>query len=160
MKKFFIASLAVVIVLTVAITVVAHVGSPMRTAQLPRILYTEVFEQEGDIYFVYFWRNDCPRCAEFEPYVVEAFNQGVPVYVVDMNHRQNHHAWFRGGIDRDEDLGPNDAPNLRGVTNADELAIRFTPSLYRIEHGVITEQGIGVLEAVDLLNGYESKIEN
>ncbi|MCL1990113.1 MAG: thioredoxin family protein [Defluviitaleaceae bacterium] len=155
MKKLMVASLSVIVVLLAALVVVDQVGPPTRTAQLPRIFYTEAFDQEEDVYFVYFWRSNCPRCAEFQPYVVRAFNAGTPVFIVDMNNNNNQDAWYRRGEHRDDELIGR-AGDATGATHYSqiELTIEGTPTLVRIENGVLTDHVAGVSPAVQLLETF------
>lgn len=101
MKKVVI---ALVSIFTLLILGLLFFSQPSQTADLPQIYYTEIFEQEETEYLVYFWRDDCPRCTEFEPYVVEAFNRySLPLFVVDMQDDTNFSVWFEGGIHAEAD---------------------------------------------------------
>lgn len=62
------------------------------TKDLPMISYTETFNQDPSEYYVYFWQESCSYCVEFEPYLVDAANDGVPIYVVNMP--DNVEAWY------------------------------------------------------------------
>ncbi len=98
MKKSFLALcsalLAVFLLAGCATTTHAARGEAERTRDLPQISVSEAFEQEGDAYVVYFWRSACPFCQQFEPIVVGYWNEGLPVYVVNMD--QNPQAWYDG----------------------------------------------------------------
>ncbi len=69
-------------------------GDAAATRDLPQISVSEAFEQESDAYIVYFWRSACPFCQQFEPIVVDYWNAGLPVYVVNMD--RNPQAWYDG----------------------------------------------------------------
>ena len=154
MKKLVMLLVIFPVVAIAALLILDRVGEPGRTANLPRIVYTDIFDQEEDIYFVYFWRNDCPRCAEFEPSVVAAFNEGVPVYVVDMNNRTNSPVFYREGALRDDEL-PNQEMHGLSITDYSEIDVVGTPTVVRVENGVITDRVSGVPLAVALLDAFE-----
>lgn len=153
MKKLAITSGTVIAVLIAILVALDQLGPVNSTSGLPRIFYTETFEQEGDTYFVYFWRDNCERCAEFQPYVVRAFNDGVPVFVVDMNDPLNQEAWYAGGTYRDAELLGRAGDSLN-ATHYSQIEIEGTPTVVKIENGVLTERAAGVAPATQLLNTF------
>ena len=65
------------------------------TSTLPFIEYTETFEQDEEVYLVYFWQETCIFCTEFEPYIMDAVNNyNVPIFVVDLAEDVNNNAWY------------------------------------------------------------------
>lgn len=78
----------------------AERGAATATRQLPQIAVADALSQEHEAYAVYFWRSTCPFCQQFEPSVVAHWNDGLPVYVVDMD--RNREAWYdRSGYTED-----------------------------------------------------------
>jgi len=68
--------------------------SEARGIDLPVILYSEVFDQEPEEYFVYFWNADCPASQQFEPHAMEASVSGIPIFIVDMTDPANQSIWY------------------------------------------------------------------
>ena len=153
MKKGFVILISTVVILIATVVATAHVATPTRTANLPRILYNETFTQETDIYFVYFWRDNCSRCREFEPYLVQAFNDGFPVLIVDMNNHRNHNAWYGQGDYRDAEFA-NRSADMTGISHYHGIEIEGTPTVIRIEDGVVTHQISGFPNVLALINMY------
>lgn len=127
-----------------------------RTIDLPRIIYNQVFYQSEKIYFVYFWREDCPRCQEFEPYIVQAYNNDIPVFVVDMNNEVNQNVWYRRGEFRDEELLGRTG-NVTGISSYNdlEMSVEGTPTLIKIKNGFVVSHVSGVYNAITLLESFE-----
>jgi len=103
MKKFIVLLLGVILVGVIVpvflqfsgTSVSDVVGSAGRTGDLPFINYTETFDQDEEAYFVYFWQETCSFCMQFEPYLLEAFNDyDLPIYVVDLADASNQSAWY------------------------------------------------------------------
>lgn len=105
-------------------------------ADLPRILYHESFNQTEDEYFVYFWNEFCGACVQFDPDVVSAHNDGLPIYVVDMVSDENAGAWFQG-----EPGFNNQFPQ-----NGNEIEISWTPTILHFRNGVVVGYGAGISE--------------
>jgi len=141
MKKVIIALLGIIVVgIGVAVFLdVMDLGPMVRTAHLPRIDYTQTFEQEEEAYFVYFWQESCPACTEFEPAILEAFNDyEVPIYVVDMSDGANSSAWGEGQLD--------------GVSHYSDINVEGTPMLMLVRDGEVARHSLGVLGGEALLN--------
>jgi len=68
--------------------------SEARGIDLPVILYSEVFDQEPEEYFIYFWNASCPASQQFELYATSASEAGVPIFIVDMADPANESAWY------------------------------------------------------------------
>ena len=105
-------------------------------ADLPRILYTESFDQLEDEYFVYFWNATCPACQQFESDILSAYERGVIIYVVDMADDQNARAWFQG------ERGMN---NQR-PQNASEIEVSGTPSMLHFRNGEVVGYAVGITD--------------
>lgn len=105
-------------------------------ADLPRILYTESFDQAEDEYFVYFWNASCEACQTFESDILAAHEHGIPIYVVDMADNQNVGSWFQG---------------KRGMNNqrpqsASEIEVAGTPSMLHFRNGEVVGYAIGIAD--------------
>jgi len=143
-----------IILVLVAQLLTACVSSyPSRTIELPQIHYTETFSQDLDTYFVYFWRETCIRCQEFERDIVDAYNNGFPIFVVDMENEDNFDAWYQSGIFRDENFTELESQN-RTPSTYYEIEIVGTPTLILIQEGVLIEHRTGLDDARRLLAEY------
>ena len=101
---------------------------------LPRILYTESFDQAEDEYFVYFWNAACPACQQFDSDIVAAHEVGIAIYVVDMANDQNANVWFQG------ERGMNN----QHPQSASEIEISGTPSLLHFRNGEVVGYAVGI----------------
>jgi len=96
MKKILIALIAIIVV---AVGVSLFLPSSVRTTNdLEKISYTDTFTQDEEEYFVYFWMESCSFCKLFEPNILEAYRNDIPIFVVDMNRstpgNPNLPAWY------------------------------------------------------------------
>jgi len=103
MKKIFMMTLGAVLMVGLAgcnneenggttETTVPVIENP--TIDLPVIAYSEVFDQEPEEYFVFFWNATCPASQQFEPFALEASEAGVPIFIVDMADPANQGLWY------------------------------------------------------------------
>lgn len=150
-KMIFLTLIGLLTVALVACSTNSDNNEATQTSDLPRILYTEIFEQEGDAYFVYFWREGCERCAEFESYAVRAFNEGIPIFVVDMNDEHNAPAWYEEGIHAEADYTELPEQNLY-PSHYSEIEVVATPTLMLIRDHVVTQTVSGVSRGANLLD--------
>jgi len=81
MKKLIIGLVAVLVVGGVASILWP---SANRTSDLTFINYQDAFNQAPAEYFVYFYNTDCRFCQQLEPFLMEAYRAGVPIFVVDV----------------------------------------------------------------------------
>ena len=101
-------------------------GSP--TSQLPFIRYRNVAQQTDDTYLVYFWNETCPFCTQFEPFLMDAWeNHNMPIYVIDVTLAANTGATASSG---------------------------GTPAIWVIQRGEVIATGIGVSDSARLLEEF------
>ena len=101
-------------------------GAP--TSRLPFIRYRDVLRQTDDTYLVYFWNEACPFCTQFEPDLLNAWeNHNMPIYVIDVT--------------------------LAANTGALQSA-QGTPAIWVIQRCEVIATGIGVPDSVSLLEQF------
>lgn len=140
MKKLIVILSGILAVLIIGLVVYANLPASITgvrgAADLPRILYTESFDQADDEYFVYFWNAACPACQQFDSDILAAHELGIPIYVVDMANDQNAGAWFQG------ERGMN---NQR-PQSVSEIEISGTPSLLHFRNGEVVGYAVGIAD--------------
>ena len=69
-------------------------GDDFDAANLEQIEYSDVFDQNSEEYFVFFWQEGCPFVAEFGERLAAALESGASVFGVDMRYGDNSNAWY------------------------------------------------------------------
>jgi thiol-disulfide isomerase/thioredoxin len=133
-KNLLIGLGVLIAVLVVVVNLPDSITDVRGTSDLPRIFYTESFDQSDDEYFVYFWNANCPACQQFDSDIVAAHERGIPIYVVDMADDRNASAWFQG-----EPGANNQQPQ-----SASEIEVAGTPSLLRFVNGEVVGYATGI----------------
>ena len=131
MKKVLIILIAIIVI---AFGINLFLPNAVRTTgDLPKINYTETFNQDKPEYFVYFWQENCSFCKLFEPDILEAHRNGVPIFVVDIARTNvvNLGAWYDWDAHHEEhDVVIGNVINGQHVLNEGE-----DEALYPAEEG-------------------------
>jgi len=131
MKKILI---LLVVMVVVGIGASFLIPSVNGTTDLGHINYTETFDQDHSEYYVYFYQVDCQFCKEFEPHILEAYGDDVPIYVVDVERGKsslNDQAWYDWDLHhKTHDVVIGEIKDGQQIFNEDE-----SEDLYASEEG-------------------------
>lgn len=101
------------------------------------ILWSEIFEQALDSYFVYFYSLNCDHCENMKNEVIEICLKRDDVFLVKSSNQV---------------VLKNDVFYTIGVGNVGDFAILGYPSLVKIENKIVTKNVAGKSHILELLN--------
>lgn len=101
------------------------------------ILWSEIFEQEPEIYFVYFYSLNCDHCENMKNEIIDLCLKRDDVFFVKSSNQV---------------VLKNDVFYTIGAGNVGDFAILGYPSLAKIENKIVTKNVSGKSHVLDLLN--------
>jgi len=121
-------SLFIVFLFMILITLV---GCNKQTYEKNIITIEDIYIQEEDEYYVYFYKEDCPYCEDVFEYVNEYLNNPteLKLYVCDLTDDETIKKEYEG----ENGQGTKGTYFVDGVTKYEDLCIAGVPSLIKID---------------------------
>lgn len=120
-----------ILFLLLLILCIVLVGCKKEKYEINIITIEDIYMQEEDEYYVYFYKEDCPYCEDVFEYVNEYLNnpKELKLYVCDLTEDET----IKRDYDGEGGQGSNKNYYVDGVTKYEDLYIAGVPSLIKID---------------------------